>query len=81
LQLLGSRDNRLSVNSFLKGLAIDLPAPFGKAAADTRDSRFSMTCKARSGASMQLMQTWPALPMPRPPTSWPGPWRAAAGQR
>ncbi|WP_445672605.1 YhdP family protein [Pseudomonas inefficax] len=44
LQLsLGSRDNRLSVTSNLKGLAIDLPAPFGKAAADTRDSRFSMT--------------------------------------
>ncbi|HEN8799667.1 TPA: TIGR02099 family protein [Pseudomonas putida] len=44
LQLsLGSRDNRLSVNSSLKGLAIDLPAPFGKAAADTRDSRFSMS--------------------------------------
>ena len=43
LQLnLGSRDNSLSVNSSLKGLAIDLPAPFGKAAADTRDSRFSM---------------------------------------
>ncbi|MCI1035776.1 hypothetical protein, partial [Raoultella terrigena] len=36
LQLsLGSRDNRLSVTSSLKGLAIDLPAPFGKAAADT----------------------------------------------
>jgi len=39
---LGSRDNSLSVNSSLKGLSIDLPAPFGKAAADTRDSRFSM---------------------------------------
>ncbi|MFJ4154712.1 YhdP family protein [Pseudomonas sp. NPDC089752] len=39
---LGSRDNSLSVNSSLKGLAIDLPAPFGKAAADTRDTRFSM---------------------------------------
>lgn len=44
LQLsLGSRDNRLSVTSSLKGLAIDLPAPFGKAAADTRDSRFNMS--------------------------------------
>jgi len=39
---LGSRDNSLSVNSSLKGLAIDLPAPFGKAAQDTRDTRFSM---------------------------------------
>ncbi|MCU0124761.1 YhdP family protein [Pseudomonas vlassakiae] len=39
---LGSRDNSLSVSSSLKGLAIDLPAPFGKAAAETRDSRFSM---------------------------------------
>lgn len=41
--MLGSQDNRLTVNSSLKGLAIDLPAPFGKAAADTRDSRFSLT--------------------------------------
>ena len=40
---LGSRDNRLRVDSSLKGLAIDLPAPFGKAAGDTRDTRFSMT--------------------------------------
>ncbi|WP_313430145.1 YhdP family protein, partial [Pseudomonas sp.] len=39
---LGSRDNSLSVSSSLKGLVIDLPAPFGKAAAETRDSRFSM---------------------------------------
>ncbi|MBA1317914.1 TIGR02099 family protein [Pseudomonas monteilii] len=39
---LGSRENSLSVTSNLKGLAIDLPAPFGKAVADTRDSRFSM---------------------------------------
>ncbi|MDZ4020312.1 YhdP family protein [Pseudomonas sichuanensis] len=41
--LLGSRDNRLTVNSSLKGLTIDLPAPFGKAASDIRDSRFSLT--------------------------------------
>ncbi|WP_430309162.1 YhdP family protein [Pseudomonas sp. PONIH3] len=40
---LGSRDNRLIVNSSLKGLAIDLPAPFGKAAGETRDSRFGLT--------------------------------------
>ncbi|MBK4989893.1 YhdP family protein [Pseudomonas sp. S36] len=44
LQLsLGSRENLLTVNSTLKGLAIDLPAPFGKAAGDSRASRFSMT--------------------------------------
>jgi uncharacterized protein (TIGR02099 family) len=40
---LGSRDNSLNVSSSLKGLTIDLPAPFGKAAAETRDSRFSMS--------------------------------------
>ncbi|MCU9529967.1 YhdP family protein [Pseudomonas mosselii] len=39
----GGRDNRLSVSSSLKGLAIDLPAPFGKAAGETRDSRFGLT--------------------------------------
>ncbi|HDS1735001.1 YhdP family protein [Pseudomonas sp. BP8] len=41
----GSRDNQLSVESSLKGLAIDLPAPFGKAAEEVRDSRFSMSLK------------------------------------
>ncbi|WP_449434738.1 YhdP family protein [Pseudomonas putida] len=40
---LGSRDNHLSVDSSLKGLAIDLPAPFGKGADEVRNSRFSMT--------------------------------------
>ena len=47
----GSRDNRLAVDSSLKGLAIDLPAPFGKDAQDTRASRFSMTLK---GAERQF---------------------------
>ncbi|WP_085673617.1 MULTISPECIES: YhdP family protein [unclassified Pseudomonas] len=48
LQLnLGSRDNSLNVSSSLKGLAIDLPAPFGKAAAETRDSRFSMNLQGQ----------------------------------
>ncbi|WP_194789024.1 YhdP family protein [Pseudomonas sp. UFMG81] len=41
--MLGSQDNRLTVESSLQGLVIDLPAPFGKAAADARDSRFSLT--------------------------------------
>lgn len=39
---LGSRLNNLTVDSSLKGLTIDLPAPFGKSAAAVRDSRFSM---------------------------------------
>lgn len=39
---LGSRENKLSVNSSLKGLTVDLPVPFGKAAQDARDSQFSM---------------------------------------
>jgi len=39
---LGSRDSSLSVDSSLKGLAIDLPAPFGKSATQTRASRFGM---------------------------------------
>ncbi|MFQ6573349.1 YhdP family protein [Pseudomonas sp. UM16] len=44
LQLsLGSRDNQLKVDSSLKGLAINLPAPFGKSADETRDSQFGMT--------------------------------------
>lgn len=39
---LGGRENRLSVMSALRGLKIDLPAPFGKAAGESRDTRFSM---------------------------------------
>lgn len=43
LQLaLGSRSNQLTINSTLKGLAIDLPAPFGKAASEVRNSQFRM---------------------------------------
>ncbi|MDR0276811.1 MAG: TIGR02099 family protein [Paucimonas sp.] len=42
LQVLLGRDNLLSVDSSLKGLTIDLPAPFGKAANDTRASQFRM---------------------------------------
>ncbi|PWB34947.1 TIGR02099 family protein [Pseudomonas sp. SDI] len=40
---LGAQNNLLSVDSNLKGLAVDLPAPFGKAAAETRNSQFRMT--------------------------------------
>ncbi|MGH8381546.1 YhdP family protein [Pseudomonas sp.] len=44
LQLnLGSRDNGLKVDSSLKGLAVNLPAPFGKTAEETRNSQFGMT--------------------------------------
>ncbi|EIK95098.1 hypothetical protein PMM47T1_17865 [Pseudomonas sp. M47T1] len=39
---LGSNNNQLSIKSDLKGLAIDLPAPFGKGATDTRDTQFQM---------------------------------------
>ncbi|WP_236236749.1 YhdP family protein [Pseudomonas faucium] len=44
---LGSRDNSLSVNSSLKGLVIDLPAPFGKAAHETRSTRFAMNLQGQ----------------------------------
>lgn len=44
LQLtLADADSQLRVNSSLKGVAIDLPAPFGKGADETRDSEFRMT--------------------------------------
>jgi uncharacterized protein (TIGR02099 family) len=43
LQLaLGGAASRLTIDSDLKGLAVDLPAPFGKLADDSRASRFSM---------------------------------------
>ncbi|MGY4492457.1 YhdP family protein [Pseudomonas sp. TE3610] len=37
--------NQLNIKSDLKGLAIDLPAPFGKAAGDARDTQFQMNLK------------------------------------
>lgn len=40
---LGGADSQLRVNSNLKGLAVDLPAPFGKPADDVRESEFRMT--------------------------------------
>ena len=44
LQLyLGGADSRLAIDSDLKGLTVDLPAPYGKAADDTRPSHFAMT--------------------------------------
>ncbi|WP_166360764.1 YhdP family protein [Pseudomonas akapageensis] len=44
LQLvLGGADSYLNVDSSLKGLAIDVPAPFGKLAGDSRDTSFRMT--------------------------------------
>ncbi|MCY1398945.1 hypothetical protein D9M71_139910 [compost metagenome] len=48
LQLaLGGPDSNLSISSNLQGLAIDLPAPFGKAASDTRDSTLRMSLQGQ----------------------------------
>lgn len=41
--VLNGNDSQLSVTSSLKGLAVDLPAPFGKTADTSRDSQFRMT--------------------------------------
>jgi uncharacterized protein (TIGR02099 family) len=44
LQLtLGGPDSLLKINSSLKGVTVDLPAPFGKAADTSMDSEFRMT--------------------------------------
>jgi uncharacterized protein (TIGR02099 family) len=40
---LGGADSQLKINSNLKGLVVDLPAPFGKTADETRDSEFRMS--------------------------------------
>lgn len=40
--LLGGAASRLSIDSDLKGLAVDLPAPFGKTPEQTRAARFNM---------------------------------------
>lgn len=41
--LIDGKDSQLQVNSSLQGVAIDLPAPFGKAADESRPSSWSMT--------------------------------------
>ncbi|MEX5591117.1 hypothetical protein, partial [Pseudomonas urmiensis] len=41
--ILDSKDSPLVINSTLKGVAIDLPAPFGKTAEQERPSEFRMT--------------------------------------
>lgn len=41
--ILDGKDSQLRIDSSLKGLAIDLPAPFGKTAADSRDTSWRMT--------------------------------------
>jgi uncharacterized protein (TIGR02099 family) len=43
LQVFLGNESRLQVDSDLKGLAIDLPAPYGKTTDDGRASRFNMT--------------------------------------
>ncbi|MCO6058194.1 TIGR02099 family protein [Pseudomonas sp. MOB-449] len=40
---LDGKDSLLRVDSDLKGLAVDLPAPFGKTVDETRDARWRMT--------------------------------------
>ena len=40
---LNSTDSQLRINSNLKGVAVDLPAPFGKTADEERNSEFRMT--------------------------------------
>jgi len=48
LQLnLGGDDSQLMVNSTLKGVAVDLPAPFGMAADVGRDTMFRMTLQGQ----------------------------------
>ncbi len=41
--VLGQNGNRLQVDSDLNGVALDLPAPFGKAASESRPSQWRMT--------------------------------------
>lgn len=49
--ILDSKDSPLVINSTLKGVAIDLPAPFGKTAEQERPSEFRMTLQ---GAERRL---------------------------
>ncbi len=51
LQLLLGADNQLMIDSNLQGAAVDLPAPYGKAADDVRPSQFRMTLQ---GAERQF---------------------------
>jgi uncharacterized protein (TIGR02099 family) len=55
---LDGADSQLRVNSNLKGLTVDLPAPFGKAGDDVRESEFRMTLR---GADRRYWATYDAL--------------------
>lgn len=44
---LADQDSQLQIESSLEGLAIDLPAPFGKAASERRDTSLRMTLHGR----------------------------------
>ncbi|WP_249671691.1 YhdP family protein [Pseudomonas abieticivorans] len=50
--------SQLSINSDLKGLAVDLPAPFGKAAGDSRATTFKMNLQ---GAEKRIDVTYADL--------------------
>jgi len=58
LQVVLGRDNLISVDSNLKGLLIDLPAPFGKVAGETRSSQFRMNL---GGSERRIDATYDSL--------------------
>ena len=52
---LGSANSQLQIDSNLKGLTVDLPAPFGKRPEELRDSQFRMTLQ---GAERRFWLTY-----------------------
>ena len=64
---LSGADSQLKINSNLKGLVIDLPAPFGKTADDTRDSEFRMTLQGPERRFNALYGNLASLAFSSPP--------------
>lgn len=57
LRIARGRPTRLSLNSALEGVALDLPAPWGKAPADTRDLALQLRLGADADIDLSLDDT------------------------
>lgn len=73
---LDGADSQLRVESTLKGLALDLPAPFGKTAAEARYIDWRMTLQGQERRYWLAYEDLASLALAAPP----GAWSAGRGQ-
>lgn len=73
---LDGADSQLRIESTLKGLALDLPAPFGKTAAEARYIDWRMTLQGQERRYWLAYEDLASLALAAPP----GAWSAGRGQ-